>query len=437
MNAILAKTTMDLDLGGGLWFRLARIFLLVLIIIMPMEAITAAREMAMAGAALFLFLHLWQSGDRKWRATVLLWPWVLYVLFAGLSLLAAVDQAYSLKEFRAEVLKGLLLFYTGVHFIRQEEHVKQAWGALLAGAALMGVFAVFFFFMQGGNLLHHFLRAGSLHNGYGGFGTYLVTIWPFVLLAPKLFDAPRWRPAWLGLIGITAFSGYLTFSRATWLGMLIELGLCLVLLSRKRLRTALAGGLIGLTLVAVAFCLVPGARHGERWNQLLNNPAKVGGTTGDLIAVWSHSVAEIAQHPFTGIGLGRHSFSKAYPEFRAAHQPLLWHSHNMFIEAALQMGVQGLVVILWAFMALVAVLWPHAPPQKGDTVGLFGAAAALMVVGFSVRNLTDDFFVDDTGLMFWLLAGLALGARWWRDHRRGISPSDTLNAAGKKPVDAL
>jgi O-antigen ligase len=359
------------------------------------------------------------------------------VVFAGLSLFAAVDPSYSLKEFRAEVLKGLLLFYTGVHFIRHEEHVKQAWGALLAGAALMGVFAVFFFFMQGGNLLHHFLRAGSLHNGYGGFGTYLVTVWPFVLLAPKLFDAPCWRPAWLGLGVITAFSGYLTFSRATWLGMLIELGLCLVLLSRRRLRTALAGGLMGLALVATAFCLVPGARHGERWNQLLNNPAKVGGTTGDLIAVWSHSLAEIAKHPFTGIGLGRHSFSKAYPEFRATHQPLLWHSHNMFIEAALQMGVQGLVVILWAFVALVAVLWPHAPPQKGDAVGLFGAAAALMVVGFSVRNLTDDFFVDDTGFMFWLLAGLALGARWWRDYRSESSPSNTLNAAGKKPVDAL
>jgi hypothetical protein len=43
---------------------------------------------------------------------------------------------------------------------------------------------------------------------------------------------------------------------------------------------------------------------------------------------------------------------------------------------------------------------------------LFGVAAAVMVVGFSVRNLADDFFVDDTGLMLWLLAGLALGGRW-------------------------
>jgi O-antigen ligase len=421
MNPALANTAARIDLGGGLWFRLARVFLLALIIIMPMEAITAAREMAMVGAALFLFLHLWFSGDRKWRSTALLWPWVLYGLAAVLSLLSAVDPAYSLKELRAEVLKGVILFYTGVHFIRAEEHIRQVWSAIVIGAGLMGFFAVLLFFIEGGSLLHHYLRAGSLHNGYGGFGTYLVTIWPFLLLAPKAFDNPRLKPVWIGLIAITAFSGYLTFSRSTWIGMLVELGLVLVILSRKRLRTALAGCALCLALLAAAIWMIPGASHGERWSQLLKNPAKVGGTAGDLLAVWGHSLEHIAENPFTGIGLGRHSFSKAFPEFRATHQPLLWHAHNMFIEAALQMGLQGLIAILWAFLALLVVLWPHAPPEKGDLVGLFGAAAALMVVGFSIRNLTDDFFVDDTGFMLWLLAGLALGARWWRDHQAGNS----------------
>jgi O-antigen ligase len=437
MNAISAKATGSLALGGGLWFRLARIVLLLLIIIMPMEAITAAREMAMVGAALFLFLHLWLTGDHEWRPTVLFWPWVLYVLFAALSLLSAVDPAYSLKEFRAEVLKGLLFFYTGVHFIRAEEHIKQVWGALLAGAGIMGLFALYFFLANGGSLLHHYQRAGSLHNGYGGFGTYLATIWPFVLLAPRLFDSPRQRPLWLGLIGVIAFSGYITFSRATWLGMLLELGLFLVIISRHRLRAALVGGLISLALAAMVFCLVPGARHGERWSRLLKDPAKVGGTTGDLLAVWSHSLGQIAQHPFTGIGLGRHSFSKAFPEFRATHQPLLWHSHNMFLELALQMGVQGLLAVLWALVALVAVLWPHAPPDKDDTACLFGAATALMVVGFSVRNLTDDFFVNDSGFLLWLLAGLALGARWWKDHQDQAPGGNPLNPGGKKAVDAF
>ena len=102
--------------------------------------------------------------------------------------------------------------------------------------------------------------------------------------------------------------------------------------------------------------LLPGATHGEKWSKLWENPEEMGGTAGDLVAVWKHSAGEIAKHPLSGVGLGRHSFSKAYPEFRATHQPLLWHAHNMFVDIALQLGLQGLAAILWIMIALVAVI---------------------------------------------------------------------------------
>jgi O-antigen ligase len=324
-----------------------------------------------------------------------------------------VDFAYSLRELRAEILKGAIVFYTAVHFLRDEEHLRQSYAALMAGAGIMAVAGVVFFWLEGGNLLTHQVRAGSLHNGYGRFGTYLVTVWPFVLLAPRVWTGRRLRVAWWLLIALMAACGYITYSRASWVAMLVEMGLCLVIVSRRRLRAALVAGAICLALLS-ALWLVPGARHGERWQQLWRDPAKVGGTAGDLIALWRHSLGEIARHPFTGIGLGRHSFSKAYPEFRATHQPLLWHSHNMFIELALQMGLQGLAAVLWAFVLLVGTLWPKAPPERGAVVENFAAATAVMVIGFSLRNLTDDFFVDDSGFLLWLLAGLALAARDWR-----------------------
>ena len=172
----------------GIWFRAARVFLLILIIVLPMEAVTAARELAMMGAAVMLAVHLFVSGDRRFRTTVLFWPLALYVAAAAFSLVSAVDFSYSLRELRAEILKGLIIFYTGVHFVRVEEHLRQAWGALLAGAASMGLAGVVLFIYFGGTPLHLYVRAGSLHSGYGAFGTYLVTIWPFVLLAPRALE---------------------------------------------------------------------------------------------------------------------------------------------------------------------------------------------------------------------------------------------------------
>ena len=44
--------------GAEFCFRLVRVFLLTLIIILPMAPITAAREVAFIGAILFLIVHM-------------------------------------------------------------------------------------------------------------------------------------------------------------------------------------------------------------------------------------------------------------------------------------------------------------------------------------------------------------------------------------------
>ncbi len=399
---------------AGLAFRLGRVALLVLLVVMPWEGVTAARECALILAAAGLALGLGLTPGRHWRPTVLFFPWLCYLAAALLSLVWAVDPGYSLHELRGEVLKGMLVYYLAAHFIWDEAHLRQAWSALLVGVALMGAFGVFFFWYFEGSLLHHQVRAGSLHNGYGGLGTYLTLVWPLVLLAPRGLGRPVWRPWLLALAGLTAVVAYLTFNRAAWLGLLLETGLCRLVFARHRLRAVLLGGGLTLLLGAALLWLVPGATHGERWSELGRDPAKVGGTAGDLFAVWRHSLGAIAEHPLKGIGLGRHSFAKAFPEFRMQHQPLLWHSHNMFIELALQMGVQGLLAVLLMMILLGLWLWPRCPPPPGDLVGHFQAAVAVMLAGFALRNLTDDFFVKDSALLFWLLAGLALGAQAWR-----------------------
>jgi O-antigen ligase len=395
---------------AGVLYRLARLFALSLVFILPLEAITAAREIAVVGMVLFLALFFWARQSFSFRATVLFWPLFFYVACTVFSLFTAVDMAYTLKELRAEVLKGLLIFYAGVHLILDEENLKQFWGVILVGLAVMTTAGVVLFFHEGGSLLNHAVRAGSLHSGYGTLGTYLVLVWPFLLLAPLLWNSTWAKGAWLLLTGATALLAYATYNRAAWLAMLLQAALCLVMLARRRLRMSLivfAAGVLAASLLFVA----PGSRHGERWSMLLKDPLKTGGTAGDLLAAWRHSWRQLKNDPFRGIGLGRHSFSKAYPEFRRTHQPLLWHAHNTFVDLALQLGVQGLIAILLIMAVLVWALWPHSPPGTGQAAPAFAAAAAATVIGFCVRNLFDDFFVDDTGMMFWLLVGLALGGR--------------------------
>ncbi|RJX33147.1 MAG: hypothetical protein C4525_09505 [Desulfarculus sp.] len=396
--------------AADLFYRLARISLLVMLVILPLEAITALREIAMMAAALFLGLHFWARGQFRFRATVLVWPLAFYAATTVISLFTAVDFAYSLKELRAEVLKGVIIFYTAVHFVEDEEQLAQAWGALLLGLAALAVAGLILFVHQGGSLFNYAVRAGSLHSGYGTLGTYLVMVWPYLLLARRAWPRRLWRWPWAGLAAASALLAYATYNRAAWLALVVETGLCLLFLSRRRLRTAILLAAACLAALAVLF-LAPGARHGEEWSLLLKDPLKTGGTAGDLLSAWRYSLRRLQENPFKGIGLGRHSFSKAYPDFRRTHQPLLWHAHNTFVDLALQLGVQGLAAIVLIMVVLTAALWPRSPPAAGEISAAFMAATAVMVVGFCLRNLFDDFFVDDTGMLFWLLSGLALGAK--------------------------
>lgn len=391
-------------------FRTARVALILLIIVMPMEAITAAREIGLISlAALLLLFHLAQPAA-KFRPTSLWLPLLIFFLVAAFSLFSAVDVKNTLKELRAETLKGILIFYCGVHFFQGPSHLRQVWGAILAGAAVMSFFGVLLFLLDTGNVLESFMRAGSLHNGFGCFSTYLVSVWPFALLAWPLAKSgwQRWGLAALALT--VALAAFFTYSRAAWAALAVQSVFLVFMLQRSARKALGLALLLGLGLLMV-FALSPGATHGERWAKLLENPGEIGGSAGDLLALWKHSYQEIKEHPFQGIGLGRNSFSKAFPDFRSSHQPLLWHAHNMFVDMTLQLGVQGLLAFLVVLAVLVHALWPRARPIASQAQ-LFRLACLAMVLGFCLKNLTDDFFADDNGLLFWLLCGLGVGSRY-------------------------
>jgi O-antigen ligase len=203
-------------------------------------------------------------------------------------------------------------------------------------------------------------------------------------------------------------SAYTTFARAVWLGLLVQGAGMIYLLRRRRI---LLAGLGGILLVIL---LLPGQVffHGEKPlapEELVEG--KVGGTAGDLIEVWRHWGNWVLCSPFEGIGFGRHSFSKKFKEFRSTHQPLLWHAHNTFLDISYQLGIQGLLAFLFLLYTLGRQAWRTYRDSPDPLVKRAGLALLLMMCGFFVRNFFDDFYVDDSALLFWLLAGFTISLR--------------------------
>ncbi len=332
------------------------------------------------------------------------WPLILFTVVAAFSVATAVDRRYSLEEFMGEWVLGVLLFYLVVSNVRPRQ-AKYLLGALLAGNVLMVGYGVWDFYRAGGQLLHYEVRAGSLHSGFGAFSTYLLTVIPYILTAVFLSREKAQRLILAFIAALNFFCLYATHSRGSWVAAAV---LVLLIgwrfLPRRLLLAGAALAVLGFFLAAPSGIL----RH----DISIPGPAAKGKAIETGGARWEltkFSLTEIRKSPFRMLGFGRRSFIKKYEEFYLAYKGAqFWHAHNTFLNLAFQTGLQGLAFFCFFLYRLLRYYYRRSREEEDPLLGFLNLAAFVMVIAFFVRNLTDDFFVDDSALLFWCLTGLSL-----------------------------
>ena len=379
----------------------------VLVIFLPIAHTETIRAFSIAiPAGLWIIKTILR---RQWLLdrTPLDIPILLFTVVAGLSLITAVDFKYSLEEFIGEWLLGVLLFYLVVNNFR-EEQLKYLLGALLLGNLLMAGYGIYEFFHRGGLLFDYQVRARSLHSGFGTFSTYLVTVLPYLFIAVFFVKRTRSRLALSVIISLDFFALHLTHARGAWMAAAILLLLAgWKFLSKKILLIS-----VGMAVILL-FLLVPQKvmQHHAGVTRLGGPPVLIetGQARWELI---KFSLERIKEDPFQMLGFGRRSFVKKYRDFYLQYKgALLWHAHNTFLNVALQTGLQGLAIFCFLIYKIIKYSYGRAKFENSPLPKYFLLATFMMVITFFVRNLSDDFFVDDSALLFWFLSGAAVSLR--------------------------
>jgi O-antigen ligase len=344
--------------------------------------------------------------QRQWliQRTPLDIPLLLFTVFAALSLTTAVDFRYSLEELIGEWATGIVLFYLFVNNFR-EEKVKVLLGALLLGNLVMASYGIYNFFHDGGSLFTYQVRAGSLHSGFGTFSTYLITILPYLLIALFFVRKISTRLALLGLLILNFFALYLTFARGAWVAAAALIFLVGWKFVPKKILIPSVGAAAALFLFLAPQTVI---KHHTRIIAA-DSPRASMETVGARWEVMKFSLARIEENPFRMLGFGRRSFVKKYGRFYSKYKgALLWHAHNTFLNIGLQTGIQGLAFFVFLIYKLLKYCYQGAARAKSAMANFFLMATFLMVITFFIRNLSDDFFIDDSALLFWSLSGVAI-----------------------------
>ena len=63
--------------------------------------------------------------------------------------------------------------------------------------------------------------------------------------------------------------------------------------------------------------------------------------------IWVSTISMIADHPFVGIGWGAYEF--LYPQYNYYLAPSVNHAHNLYLQAAAEVGIAGAIAYFWYF----------------------------------------------------------------------------------------
>ncbi len=208
----------------------------------------------------------------------------------------------------------------------------------------------------------------------------------------------------------------LTQSRSGYIGLAAGLAMMLMVGMPKRWRRWLAVGMI-VGLIGLGAILWRGGANQAVQTSLAGAVLPFDSVDGRL-EIWSRAIYGIQDFPFTGMGMNtfRHVMPMLYPLFTVGPDVDVGHAHNEFLQAALDLGLPGLIAFIALYLGAFAMalhIW-----RPGDTVTAPDMAARRQValglgsglLAHLVYGLTDAVALGaKPGLVFWLLLGLIAG----------------------------
>ena len=193
-----------------------------------------------------------------------------------------------------------------------------------------------------------------------------------------------------------------TFSRAGFLTLAALGVVALVAAARRRPLAALGAVLV----LAVSSPLIP-AGYLERVSTITNISADTTGSAQGRWSDWAAATEIVVRNPLTGVGLGQNVL--ALNQQRGA----TWrYVHNVYLEYAVDLGLPGLLLFLWLFVALFRTagrvrrraVTDIALRDAGIVAGGVQAALVAFAVAAFFHPIAYQFY-------FFCIAGLALAVR--------------------------
>lgn len=205
------------------------------------------------------------------------------------------------------------------------------------------------------------------------------------------------------LLCLTGGTLLLTQSRGAWTGMIVA-GLAFCFWHSRPTRYV-AGALVlagMLTVVAVG--------PGRVANLAISSsgPGMASDVAGRM-ELWSRAIYGIQDFPITGMGMNtfRKIMPARYPTFLTSPDLDVAHAHNQLLQAALDLGLPGLVAYLALWLLLAVMLTRVYRGATDSRIRVLGGGLGAGLIAQFAFGMTDAVALGaKAGILFWLCVAL-------------------------------
>lgn len=232
-------------------------------------------------------------------------------------------------------------------------------------------------------------------------GEFLILVFPITLAL--MANAKRANERFWLFISATLHCACLifTWSRGAWLGFAIATVLFLCV-SSKYFFTA---GLLSIPAVATFFVF-----NLDASSSILRRITSFSdSSTSYRLNIWKGVLQMLQDIGLYGIGIGEGAFSKAYPAYALSGIEVAPHSHNLYLQITVEMGIFALLAFLcliFTFSLCSFSFCKNAVNRANRSIclGIFCG-----IFAFLIQGLTDYVFYNyRIFLLFWLILGLGV-----------------------------
>ena len=376
----------------------------IFIFLNPFPHTTAIKEICFYGSVIIvLILISFKRVDFSFKSPLTL-PFILFTAWTFIGLFFALDKENSIHDFRAHLLKYLVLYYILVNFFNSKKRLVALSWIIIVSATIFSIGEIYYFYFMLGNSFSVKLVTGLTEIPVNWIGYITVTATIFSLYYIITSNSLRVKTIFFISLCPLFFLSVLTQARSA----VLALFLAVIILCFKNKKTLV----VCLGIILIVTYISP----------LKNRFVHANPITGLRLNINYMTFEIIKDFPIIGIGFGMETYGngkaikldtynrKVPPKYRLSS--LHNDPHSMPFSIAVRAGLIGFALFLYILFTFFKMCWNCIRHGKDNFIKRCGRCIASVFVVVIVIGIFEPFFSHVPEVIFYTI--LAMMTIMWK-----------------------